>query len=256
MIDKWKLALKEFLKKYEKDEMVVGAVLYDSYALGIQNEYSNIKVYLVLKDSANYKEKGFFDSNSYLIEYIIKPLSKIKDTIKNEFDNGYLTTAKIFAYGKVIYDLDDSVKELSNKALDYIDSNLKVISSDKVNYNNYHIWNYLNELKSNLKENSMQFNLTYYKLLDMVFNSYLEYLGVPKLKEDEIYKVLTDYEYRRKCHIYKLPEEEFIKLYLNCLEIDKASTMLKNIESLVNYYYKKEGGFNIRVFVAREDFDI
>lgn len=256
MIDKWKLALKEFLKKYEKDEMVVGAVLYDSYALGIQNEYSNIKVYLVLKDSANYKEKGFFDSNSYLIEYIIKPLSKIKDTIKNEFDNGYLTTAKIFSYGKVIYDLDDSVKELSNKALDYIDSNLKVISSDKVNYNNYHIWNYLNELKSNLKENSMQFNLTYYKLLDMVFNSYLEYLGVPKLKEDKIYKVLTDYEYRRKCHIYKLPEEEFIKLYLNCLEIDKASTMLKNIESLVNYYYKKEGGFNIRVFVAREDFDI
>lgn len=256
MIDKWKLALKEFLKKYEKDEMVVGAVLYDSYALGIQNEYSNIKVYLVLKDSANYKEKGFFDSNSYLIEYIIKPLSKIKDTIKIEFDNGYLTTAKIFAYGKVIYDLDDSVKELSNKALDYIDSNLKVISSDKVNYNNYHIWNYLNELKSNLKENSMQFNLTYYKLLDMVFNSYLEYLGVPKLKEDKIYKVLTDYEYRRKCHIYKLPEEEFIKLYLNCLEIDKASTMLKNIESLVNYYYKKEGGFNIRVFVAREDFDI
>lgn len=256
MIDKWKLALKEFLKKYEKDEMVVGAVLYDSYALGIQNEYSNIKVYLVLKDSANYKEKGFFDSNSYLIEYIIKPLSKIKDTIKNEFDNGYLTTAKIFSYGKVIYDLDDSVKELSNKALDYIDSNLKVISSDKVNYNNYHIWNYLNELKSNLKENSMQFNLTYYKLLDMVFNSYLEYLGVPKLKEDKIYKILTDYEYRRKCHIYKLPEEEFIKLYLNCLEIDKASTMLKNIESLVNYYYKKEGGFNIRVFVAREDFDI
>lgn len=255
MIDKWKLALKEFLKEYEEDEMVIGAILYDSYALNLQNEYSNIKVYLVLKDSANYEKKGFFDSNSYLIEYIMKPKGKIKDDIKYEFQNGTLTTAKIFAYGKIIYDLEDGIKEISSTSLEYIDNNLKVINSDKVNYNNYHIWNYLNELKSNLKEKNMQFNLTYYKLLDLIFKSYISYLGIPNFDENKIYKILTDYEYRRKYHIYKLPEEEFIKLYLNCFELDKPSIMLKNIENLVNYYYKNVGGFNIRTYSIRKEFD-
>ena len=90
MIEKWKLALREFLKKYEEDDDVIGAILCGSYATGNQNEYSDIDVYLVLKNDVNYQERGNVDSNSYLIEYFMSPVWKIKKYMAEEFNDNDL----------------------------------------------------------------------------------------------------------------------------------------------------------------------
>ena len=251
LVEKWKLALKEFLSKYEDNDDVVGALLCGSYAAGNQNEYSDIDVYLVLKNDVNYQERGNVDSNSYLIEYFMNPVWKIKKYMEDEFYENNLSTINMFAYGKVIYDLDGSVKELQNIALDYIDRSLNVIKTSKLDNNNYHIWDYLDELKVCLKENNPQFNLIYYNLLVLVYDAYSEYLSIPKLPKTKIYKILTDEVFRRQYHVFKLPEDEFVKLYIRCFEIQKPSTMYKNIETLINYYYEKIGGFNIRTFKSR-----
>ncbi len=251
MIEKWKLALREFLKKYEEDDDVIGAILCGSYATGNQNEYSDIDVYLVLKNDVNYQERGNTDSNSYLIEYFMRPVWKIKKNMEEEFNDNDLSTANMFAYGKIIYDLDGSVKELQNKALEYIDKPLNNINSEKLDMNNYFLWDYLDELKVCLKENNPQFNLIYYSALKDVYDAYMEYLCIPKLPVTKIYKILTDEKYRRRYHVFKLPEDEFIKLYTRCFEIEKPNKMYKNIEELINYYYKKQGGFSIKQFKTR-----
>lgn len=253
MVEKWKLALKEFLKKYEEDEMVVGAILCGSYAAGNQNEYSDIDVYLILKDNVNYQERGNVDSNSYLIEYFMNPVWKIKKYMKDEFDNNNLSTANMLAYGKIIYDLDGSVKELQDLALEYIDRPFNNIKADKLDMNNYHLWDNLDELKRCLKENDPNFNLIYYNLLGEVYDYYSEYLSIPKLPNTKIYKILTDEDFRRRYHVFKLPENEFIRLYIKCFELQRPDIMYKNIEELINYYYKKQGGFNIRAFESRTE---
>lgn len=253
MVEKWKLSLKEFLERYEQDDDVVGAILCGSYANDNYNEYSDIDVYLVMKNSANYQERGNVDSNSYLIEYFKSPVWKIKKNMEDEYNINKLTTANMFAYGKVIYDLDGSVKELQDFALEYIDKPLNGISTRKLYNNNYFIWDNLDELKTSLNENNPQFNFIYYRLLDIVYDSYCEYLGIPKLPKTKIYKILTNEDYRRKYHVFRLPEDEFIKLYINCFEIQKPEVMYKNIENLINYYYKKQGGFNIRTFLLRTE---
>lgn len=253
MVEKWKLALKEFLKKYEEDDDIVGAILCGSYASGNQNEYSDIDVYLVLKDNCDYQERGNVDSNSYLIEYFMNPVWKIKKYMEDEFNKNNLSTANMFAYGKLIYDLDGSVKELQDEALSYIDRSIDNIKSEKLDMNNYHIWDNFDELNVCLKENNPNFNLIYYNLLGFVYDAYCEYLSIPKLPKTKVYKILTDEDYRRKYHVFKLPDNEFISLYLKCFEIDKANAMYKRIENLINYYYKKQGGFNIRQFKLRRD---
>ncbi len=253
MIEKWKFALKEFLKKYEEDDDVVGAILCGSYANDNYNEYSDIDVYLVMKNSVNYQEKGNVDSNSYLIEYFKNPEWRIKKYMQDEYNDNNLCTANMFAYGKIIYDLDGSVKMLQDLALDYIDRPSNNISARKLDNNNYFIWDNLNELKACLNENNPEFNLIYYKLLDKIYDSYCEYLSIPKLPKTKIYKILTNEDYKRKYHVFKLPEEEFIKLYINCFEIQKPDIMHKNIEALVNYYYQKQGGFNIRSFCLKTE---
>ena len=102
MIDKWKLALKEFLKDYEEDDDVIGAVLCGSYASGNYNQNSDIDVYLVLKDTVNYQERGNVESNSYLIEYFMNPSWKIKKYMEDEIKQNKLSTIKMFGYGKII----------------------------------------------------------------------------------------------------------------------------------------------------------
>lgn len=253
MIEKWKLALKEFLKKYEEDDDVVGALLCGSYATGNYNEFSDIDVHLIMKNSVNYTETGNVDSNSYLIEYFMNPVSKYKEYMKENYNKNILTMANMFAYGKIIYDLDGSVKELQDLALDYIDRPLNNIKTETLDMNNYHLWDHLDELKVCLKENNPEFNIIYYNLLGEVYDAYSEYLSIPKLPKTKIYKILTNEDFRRKYHIFKLPENEFIKLYIRCFEIQKPDIMYKNIEELINYYYKKQGGFNIREFKLRTE---
>lgn len=253
MVEKWKLALKEFLKKYEEDDDVIGAVLCGSYATGNQNEYSDIDVHLILKNSVNYTERGNVDSNSYLIEYSMNPVWKYKEYMTENYNKNILTTANMLAYGKIIYDLDGSVKELQDLALDYIDRPLNNIKAETLDMNNYHLWDNLDELKVCLKENNPEFNLIYYNLLEQVYDAYSEYLSIPRLPKTKIYKILTDEDFRRKYHVFKLPENEFIKLYIKCFELQKPDIMYKNIEELINYYYKKQGGFNIRRFKLRKE---
>lgn len=253
MVEKWKLALKEFLKKYEEDDNVVGALLCGSYATGNYNEFSDIDVHLIMKNSVNYTERGNVDSNSYLIEYFMNPVWKYKEYMKENYNKNILTMANMFAYGKIIYDLDGSVKELQELALDYIDRPLNNIKTETLDMNNYHLWDHLDELKVCLRENNPEFNIIYYNLLGKVYDAYSEYLSIPRLPKCKIYKILTDEDFRRKYHVFKLPENEFIRLYLKCFEIQKPDIMYKNIEELINYYYKKQGGFNIREFKLRTE---
>ncbi len=253
MVEKWKLALKEFLKKYEEDDDVIGAILCGSYATGNYNENSDIDVHLILKNSVNYTERGNVDSNSYLIEYFMNPVWKYKEYMKENYNKNILTMANMLAYGKIIYDLDGSVKQLQDLALEYIDKSFNVIKPDNLDMNNYHIWDDLDELKVCLKENNPQFNLIYYDLLEQVYDAYSEYLSIPRLPKTKIYKILTDEDFRRRYHVFKLPEDEFIDLYIKCFEVDKPDKMYKNIEELINYYYKRQGGFNIRQFKLRTE---
>lgn len=253
MVEKWKIALKEFLKEYEDNDDVIGAILCGSYATGNQNEYSDIDVQLILKDTCDYSIHGVTESNSFLIEYFINPVYKIKEYMELNYKNNKQMTQNMFAYGKIIYDLDGSVKELQDLALEYIDKPFEVISSKKMDINNYHVWDLLDELKVSLQENSPNFNLIYYKLLDCLYENYCELQGIPKLPISRIYKILTNEEFRKKYHVFKMPDNKFIGLYIKCYKESSQETMYKNINNLVDYYYEVQGGFNIRRFELETD---
>ena len=114
----------------------------------------------------------------------MNPVWKIKEEMEDEFNENKLCTINMFAYGKIIYDLDGNVKKLQNLALEYIDKPLKSIVSNKLDNNNYHIWDYLDELKVSLKENREDFRTirgwSYYSRSK-------EYSEHYKLKKDKLY---------------------------------------------------------------------
>ena len=253
MVEKWKIALKEFLKKYEEDDDVIGALLFGSYANDTYNDYSDINVYLILKDSVNYSEDGITESNSYIINYSMRNQSYIKDVMYDEYEYSGpgQVTANIFAYGKIIYDLDNKVKELQNLALEYIDKPIKNINSGLLDMFNKSAWCMMEELKETLSEENPDFNRVYYMLLDEIYYDYCGYEAIPRLPKYKIYKMLTNKEYREKNHVFKIPDKKFVDLYIKCYEENKPKIMFDNITKLLNYYYEKQGGYNIRNYRHR-----
>ena len=254
MIEKWKLALKEFLKKYEDDDEVVGAILYGDYLFDDYNDDSIIKIQFVIKDSCTYNKTGFTESNSFIINYSFDTKSNLYNKLKKDYFNNKDTTSKILSYGKIIYDLDDSIKELQQKALEYIDRSLNNISNEKKDLNNYQIWVISKELKKALNENSLTFSIVYYKLLEKIYDCYCENFCLIKIPIFNVYKAFKSEKYRKENYIFNLPDEEFIKLFLNCYKDNSYDVMYKNISKLTDYYYKRIGGFNIRLFeIEKED---
>lgn len=252
MVEKWKLALKEFLKEYEDDDDVIGALLYGSYANDTYNDYSDINVYLVLRDEAEYFEEGITESNSYIISYYKKNYSGIKENMEDELKLSiYNQTSTIFAYGKILYDVNGSVKELQDLALTYIDNGMKNVDSEILDISNKNIWYLSKELKASYYEERLDFYELYYELLHEIYRSYCRYENIPVGDRLKIYKNLSNKEFRGKNHIFKVPDEKFTKMYLKCYEQDKTKTMFDNITRLLNYYYEKQGGYNIRNYRHR-----
>ena len=248
MLEKWKRALSLFLEEYEDNDDVIGALLCGSYASGNETNNSDIDVHLILKDSVDYRQRGVKEVNGFLIEYFMNPIRILKKEIEEENIDGGNCTTTMFAYGKIIYDLEGKVKELQDFATDYFDKPLKDKSINQIKMNNYHIWDLLDELKTALDEKSNNFELIYYNLLSKIYNCYAEYLNIPKLAISKTYKILSNEEFRKKYHVYKLPEKEFIKLYLDCFEKMIKEDMFNNISKLVEYYFNKQGGFDITKF--------
>jgi predicted nucleotidyltransferase len=80
----WKIALNKFVNKYKDDKDVEAIFLAGSYAVGNENKYSDIDVYIILNDNANYQERGNILVDDYLIEYFINPVYKIKEYMYND----------------------------------------------------------------------------------------------------------------------------------------------------------------------------
>lgn len=253
MVDKWKIALKEFLKEYEEDDDVIGALLCGSYAHETSTINSDIDVQLLLKNDASYKVRGVTECNSFLIEYFFDTEDGIKQRMQREYEEGKNTISRVFGYGKIIYDVEGKVKELQDLGLSYIDKPLITITNNKLNKNNYLIWERHNSLKDALQYNVQTFENLYYVLIQTILDSYCEYIGICKLPYTKAYKILTDEEYRKKHKRFQIPEKKFIELYKNCYEKDKMNIMYDNVTNLMNYYYEKQGGFNIRTFKLKEE---
>ena len=85
-------------------------------------------------------------------------------------------------------------------------------------------------------------------MLDYIYDAYLEYLGLSKIPRNKRIKILTDEEYRKKYHVFKLPEKEFIKLYINCHEKTSRDAMYNNIKKIESNMYGSDFSSNFRIY--------
>ena len=235
----WKLALNKFLERYKDNPHLEAIFLVGSYAVGNENEYSDIDVYIVFDDEVEYQERGNIQVDNYLFEFFANPIYKVKEFMyKDKRDHGG-PMANMILNGKVLYDKHSIVDNLKQEALAAIKKNPEY---DPMYY--YRCWCAYDEYLAAQYHSELQ----YYQCLQYLVEAYLIHNGYLILPEAKIERFFKDEEYRVKYNIGNFPNNEFNILVINCFDNPNKD----NLEKLYNYVIN-DGKFDINNFVLRKE---
>ena len=237
----WKQALNKFIKKYQKDQNVEAILLVGSYAVGNNNKYSDIDVYIILDNNAKYQERGNKLIDGYLIEYFINPYDKVIKYLQEDQKKHRFVMANMLLNCQIIIDKNNIMPKLKKEAKYYNEIKQQ---KDKLKY--YACWCAYDEYKAAPYHNKMP----YYLCLKYLIEAYLYHNGYHLLPELKIEKFFKDKIYRQKYNINHFPNNKFNKLVINCF--DKPNKI--NLNKLYEYVIKN-GQFNINNFKIRNEIE-
>lgn len=235
----WKDALEHFIHDYKDDDEVEAILLVGSYAVGNNDQYSDIDVYIILNDNVNYRERGNKLVDNYLIEYFINPVYKVIGYLNEDKRGHGGPMANMIINGKVLFDRNNIVPRLKEEARMVAN---KKNEKDDMKY--YAAWCAFDDLKAAKYQKHMQ----YYICLKYLVEAYLynnDYNMLPELKIERFFK---DEEYRVKYNIDKFPNNEFNELVINCFDYECMDNLNRLYEYVMN-----DGEFDINNFVLRNE---
>ncbi len=241
MVPKWEIALNKFIKKWERQKKVTGALLTGSYVTGTPSKYSDIDIYIVLSDDMKTRERGNRIIDGYLMEYFANPVRQIKAYFKEEFEKNKSITARMFATGKVLFDKKGDVKALRKEAERWMRKKFRKPDKASVEISKYSLWDDLDNLKELHSSKSVIFRFAYFFLLQEIMNVYSKYLQIEIVAPSKLLKYLTSEQFRKKYILKEFPDKTFARLFVKCLKKDDMGL----IKNLTNYVLDKLGGFDI-----------
>lgn len=233
----WKLALKKFIEPYLKDEEVEAILLVGSYAVNNQNQFSDIDVYIILNDNAEYRERGNKKIDDYLIEYFINPVHLVREYLQNDKRGHGGSMANMLLKGKIIIDRHNIIPDLQKEA--QIAKKIKP-AKDPMKY--YACWHAFDEYLAAAYHNELQ----YYLCLKYLVECYLANNGYCILPEQKIEKFFKDDKYRANYDIGDFPNNEFNHLVIKCFDYPNRH----NLQNLYNFVIA-DGQFDIQNFALR-----
>ena len=245
-MEKWEKVLHQFLKKYKTKPYFEGALLCGSYATNNQNQFSDIDVHILISDTQNWRERGVIRKDSFLIEYFINPIKKIRQEFREDYLDGGNASANMFGYGKILFDKNGYVKKLHQEALKFLKKTPKKIPPQKLALDFYGAWDLMDEIKSAQSE-KRSFDLMYYELIKKLLAIHFKLNGIPKMSLSKTEKILANPKFAQKYHAQKIPDQKFTILFLRALQNKKTDNIIK----LYNFVMKQSKGFDIGHFKSR-----
>lgn len=230
--------IEKFLAKWKKKPGYIGALLTGSYAVGTQNEFSDIDIHIIYTNDADWRERGNTKIDGYLFEYFANPVSQYRAYMKKEFSNGKNHTARMFAVGSILEDTTGDLALLKKEGVAYLNKKLQKSNKIQNELAKYSIWDSLDEIQG--KEGS-NFKYLYALALNKIFDSYCEFLGVEKIAPAKVHRYFTEAKFRKSYGIKDFPDTQFAKLFIKAFNEQSFG----NIKKLGTYAQKMMGGFDI-----------
>jgi len=219
--------------KITERKNVLGVFFYGSYLWGLENKNSDLDIHVIIKNGPERRIRKIYDG--VIVECFERRLSNVYKLVEYDFNNNRTMNYSMLGHGKILYDKDGSAKKLQQYILDKY-KDFKFLKSDHKEYEKQIVELYigLERLKIMQKENSKFFYGFYFLVLDEIRCLYQKTNGLSQdISKSKVFKFYTDKAYNFS-KFKKLPDDDFIKLYLKALNVKTKKHMMKNITHLFN----------------------
>ena len=224
-----------------KEKDYIGIIVYGSYVNQRNNNLSDLDV-MIIKDNYDTQDIGSMIIDGVRVEYFIQDLNRLYKLIRKQIDDNDPSHLTKFVTSEIICDTDNKIKDFIDYSKKLYNNKITPIFTDNERFSILSISNRIEDLESLINDDS--FYSVYYVTLEKIRTLYSKINGLIELPIMKCSILYTDNEYARKyisSDIHKLPNNDFINMYLECIKINDKEIMLNNIKKLFNYCFKDLG---------------
>ncbi len=250
-MEKWKQAARKFLDGCNFFEDIEVVFLTGSYVVGNADEYSDVDLYIILKEDVDWRERGNIMINGYLIEYFANPWRAVEAYIDRSHKQCGIAECKMITTGIILLDKHDLAKDYVNYCVDKMVEEFPKMEDFNIKMEHYRMWDHIDEMTRCFSEKSKDFTFQYYQFVMDTFKFYSRYLCAPIPGESHIYKWLTDKNYHENFGLPKYPDPIMLDLMMSMFESEQEEVMMNQALKLRDYVLNHTPDFNINNFVLR-----
>lgn len=267
--------LESFIKKYFEEnstDSVLGMVLCGSFKNDDNNEFSDIDVQIIMdetfSDDSNINKnggnivRGVELIGKYRFEYFARNIQgyyyEAREAHKQQ-KNALLT---IIGHGQIFFYKDeDSLRkiiDLQKFILDLYSIPLPLLNEKDMIYQMYLIYEDISTLLQKYNNGSKDFLMHYYLLLEKIRKFYSRSTGCCYLPPAKVWKIYHNKEYADRFCKSKIPDDEFILRFTECIQSDNDNfSKINSLMSLANFCRKQLNITNLIMddYFPKEDDD-
>ena len=234
--------LEKFVVHWKQQLNLRGILLTGSYAVGLQNENSDVDIRLILKYSVEKSFKGLETIDEYCFSYMGRSKAETMQKFNHQFFSNVKMEARIYAVGKIVHDPFGDIAEILKVAHVYSDTPLikKEVSNEDLKLYMYSLSQKYQFIEKTTPEDAF-YDYNYILYLKSTLAYYAEKLNIEMNygNDTKLFRFLIDEKY---LSAYKYPEfqdKTFRNLWISALiKKDKNSlNILHNFleENLCNF---------------------
>ncbi len=241
----WERATRKFLKNWENKKEVQGALVCGSYVTGRPTENSDIDLHIILDNSCTWRLRGNEVVDGFLIEYFVNPPHQIEKYLEGNYKNNRSTEAHMFTTGKIIFDKNNSVKELVNLSKKYMNKTFKKPSKTENEISKYLLWDEQDNLEEVYKRGKNDFTFVYHNVLYKTFQTYSKFLGWHNVSINKVRRLLKEKKDQKKYNLPEFPDKKFVTLFIKAIEETDTEKMYLYSKKISKYVLDNMGGLEV-----------
>jgi len=243
--ERWEIALLKFLKKWENKKEVIGAIVCGSFITGNPSKHSDIDIHIILDSNISWRERGNENIDGFLIEYFANPIKKHYEYAKEDYKQRRRVNAHMFSTGKVLFDKGGELNKLIRDSRKFLVKKYPKQNKILIELAKYHVWDMCDNLDEVYEIDANEFLFVLHNDLKNLFEIYSNFLQFDSIPIHKLRSFLVNDKDKKKYNVSTFPDEKFVKMLVNTINIKDSSKLMKQYKTLTKHVLDKMGGFSI-----------
>lgn len=215
--------------KYKKDKNVLGMMLFGSAARGGFDKYSDIDIYILLRKKGKFSRENFV-KDGIRIDVIFDSLKDVNFYLKRDNDNIRRHTSHMLAFGKIIFQRGDYLKQIQLIARNNLKSKTK-FTKEEILMHKYSIDDFWGEVQRDMEKGDyFSFGLDSQLLLGNILELFLRIKGDFFRRPNEMAKAILK------------TDRQFFNMINSFYKSGNLTAKKEILSQLVKFILKKTGG--------------